>query len=133
MPVFNTTDVRLTRDTSAYDRHPYVTSDLNPGVAWLSRSVEFNPMTKYFYTNFTLPKKRLTEAEMLEINRLYRVIGKCEQELASLQPKAAEATEEVDDPEGGLVLKPIPKERYVWAGIAIAVVLGIYFMVRKAR
>jgi hypothetical protein len=41
-------------------------------------------MTKYFYEDRSLPKKKLTEAEMLEINRLYRVIGQCEQQLARL-------------------------------------------------
>jgi len=131
-PDFNTVDVRPTQETSSYSKAPYVTSDLNPGLAFVSNQLEFNPMTKYFYTNYSLPKKRLTEAEMVEINRLYRIIGKCEHELASLQPKAVEA-EEVDDPEGGLVLKPIPKERYILAGVAIAIVLGLYFLVRKAR
>jgi hypothetical protein len=27
----------------------------------------------------SVPKKKLTQAEMVEINRLYRIIGKCEQ------------------------------------------------------
>ena len=131
-PDFNSVDVRTTQDTGAYDNSPYVTSDLNPGLAFVGRQLEFNPMTKHFYTNRALPKKRLTEAEMVEINRLYRLIGKCEQELASLQQPSVEPAE-VDDPEGGLVLKPIPKERYILAGVALAIVLGIYFMVRKAR
>ena len=51
---------------------------------WDGRELEFNAMTKYFYVDRTLPKKRLTEAEMLEINRLYRVIGSTEQKLAQL-------------------------------------------------
>ena len=38
-------------------------------------------MTKYFYEDRSLPKKRLTEVEMLEINLLYRIIGKCEEQL----------------------------------------------------
>jgi hypothetical protein len=41
-------------------------------------------MTKYFYLDRTLPKKKLTEAEMLEINKLYRVIGQCVVELNML-------------------------------------------------
>jgi hypothetical protein len=49
---------------------------------FIGRELEFNPMTKYFHTDRTLPKKRLSEAEMLEINRLYRVIGRDEQALA---------------------------------------------------
>ncbi len=130
-PDFNTVDVRQTQ-TFPYEKQPYITSPLNPGVVFLGPQLEFNSMTKYFYTNYALPKKRLTEAEMVEINRLYRIIGRCEQELADLRRPALEP-EELEDPEGGLVLKPIPKERYLWAGIAIAVVLGIYFVVRKAR
>jgi hypothetical protein len=80
-PDFNHVDVRTTRETSNYEQNEYVTSDLNPGLVWRGRDLEFNPMTKYFYTNRTFPKKKLTEAEMLEINRLYRTIGKCESQL----------------------------------------------------
>ena len=86
-PDFNHVDVRASRETAEYDKSEYCTSDLNPGLAWRSRDLEFNAMTKYFYTNRTFPKKRLTEGEMLEINRLYRIIGKCEQQL-SPAPKA---------------------------------------------
>jgi hypothetical protein len=46
-------------------------------------------MTKYFYTNRTFPKKKLTEAEMVEINRLYRIIGKSEQQLYPAPKPAA--------------------------------------------
>ena len=41
-------------------------------------------MTKIFYQDRSLPKKRLTEEEMLEINRLYRIIGRCTDQLASM-------------------------------------------------
>ncbi len=74
-PDFARVDVRTTQQL-AYERHEYVTSDLNPGVMFRGRDLEFNPMTKYFYTDRSLPKKRLTEEEMLEINRLYRVIAR---------------------------------------------------------
>jgi hypothetical protein len=83
-PAFIAVDVRRTQDTS-YGQNEFVTSDLNPGLAWRGSEVEFNPMTKYFYTDRSLPKKRLTEDEMVEINRLYRIIGRCELELAALQ------------------------------------------------
>lgn len=83
-PDFNNVDVRRFQDTK-YGKSQYVTSDLNPGVVFLGQEVEFNPMTKYFYTDRSLPKKRLSEQEMLEINRLYRVIGRCEQKLIELQ------------------------------------------------
>jgi hypothetical protein len=124
--------VRQTQDTANYDRNPYSTSDLNPGLAWPSRSLEFNPMTKFFYTNYTVPKKRLTEAEMIEINGLYRIIGKCEAELLSLQPKET-GRDGVDDPDGGWSLQPIPMRRYLIAGGAIVVVLVLYFALRRSR
>jgi hypothetical protein len=83
-PDFNNVDVRATQETQ-YGQHEFVTSNLNAGLVWLGSQVEFNPMTKYFYTDYKVPKKKLTESEMLEINRLYRIIGRCEQELARLQ------------------------------------------------
>jgi hypothetical protein len=83
-PDFNNVDVRKTRETP-YDSHQYVTSDLNPGFVFIGSELEFNPMTKAFILDPTLPKKKLSEAEMVEINRLYRIIGRCEQELAHLQ------------------------------------------------
>jgi hypothetical protein len=83
-PNFNTVDVRTTRETP-YDQHQYVTSDLNPDIVFIGSELEFNPMTKYFYTDRSLPKKKLSEADMIEINRLYRIIGRCETQLAELQ------------------------------------------------
>jgi hypothetical protein len=85
-PNFNTVDVRTTRETP-YDGRQYVTSDLNPGIVFIGSQLEFNPMTKYFYTDRSLPKKKLSDAEMIEINRLYRIIGRCEKELAELPQK----------------------------------------------
>jgi hypothetical protein len=43
---------------------------------FIGRELEFNQMTKYFYADLTLPKKRLSDNEMIEINGLYRVIGR---------------------------------------------------------
>jgi hypothetical protein len=83
-PDFNNVDVRRTRETS-YDGKEWVTSDISPTVVYHGDELEFNSMTKYFYTDRSVPKKKLTEAEMLEINRLYRIIGHCEQELATLK------------------------------------------------
>jgi hypothetical protein len=84
-PDFNNVDVRKTQDTATYAKNQFVTSDLNPGLVWLGSQVEFNPATKYFYPDYSVPKRRLSEQEMLEINRLYRVIGRCERELAEMQ------------------------------------------------
>jgi hypothetical protein len=83
-PDFNTVDVRATQELT-YGKDKYVTSDLNPGVVFLGDELEFNPMTKYFYTDRSVPKKKLTEVEMLEINRLYRIIGHDEEQLARFQ------------------------------------------------
>ena len=63
-PDFQTVDIRTTQDNQ-FDRRPYVTSDLNPGVVFVGSEIEFNPMTKHFYVDRSLPKKKLTEAEMV--------------------------------------------------------------------
>jgi hypothetical protein len=83
-------DVRKTQETAPYDKDEYVTSDLNPGIVWLAKQLEFNSMTKYFYTNRNVPKKRLTDAEMQEINRLYRIIAKCQRALRPAEDLKAE-------------------------------------------
>jgi len=85
-PDFKTVDVRATQDLN-YGKNEFVTSDITPGLAWLGSQLEFNSMTKYFYTDYNVPKKKLTQEEMLEVNRLYRIIGRCEDELAKL-PKS---------------------------------------------
>jgi hypothetical protein len=84
-PDFENVDVRTTRDLSNYSKFPFVSSDLNPGIAFPGDQLEFNPSLKYFYTDKSLPKVKLSEDDMVEINRLYRVIGKCEADLARLQ------------------------------------------------
>ncbi|MEJ0013925.1 MAG: hypothetical protein WDM94_15220 [Bauldia sp.] len=74
-PDFDTVDVRKTQEFP-YAGYSYVSSDLNPTEMFVGRELEFNAMTKYFYRDRTVPKKRLSEAEMLEINNLYREIGR---------------------------------------------------------
>jgi hypothetical protein len=39
-----------------------------------------------------VPKKKLTEAEMLQINDLYRVIGRCNKQLDELQNPESQLT-----------------------------------------
>jgi hypothetical protein len=85
VPDFNNVDVRATQSFD-YDVHEYVASDQNPNIVFRGRELEFNLMTKYFFTDRSSPKKKLTEAEMLEINRLYRIIGSCQVKLAASQP-----------------------------------------------
>jgi hypothetical protein len=129
-PNFNTADVRTTQEL-LYAKNQYVTSDLNPGYVFLGSHLEFNSQTKYFYVDRSLPKKKLTEAEMLEINRLYRIIGKCEREIDELQfPPPQDEYEEV---EGEWVVQPVPKENYIKAAIGVAIVLGLYVVYLVVR
>jgi len=71
-PDFDTVDIRATREL-IYDG--YVTSDVTPTEMFDGDELEFNSMTKYFYMDRNLPKKRLSNSEMVEINGLYRVLG----------------------------------------------------------
>ena len=87
-PDFDKVNVRIYQETN-YAKYDYVSSDLNPGIVFRGADLEFNSMTKYFYTNRNLPKKKLTGPEMEEINRLYRIIGRCEHQLSP--PAAADA------------------------------------------
>jgi len=132
-PNFTTVDVRATQETP-WAQKPYVTSDLNPGFVFVGSQLEFNSMTKYFYTDRSVPKKKLTEAEMLEINRLYRIIGKCEKRLAPVQPSTEEAVEsETTEAEPARKYEPVPKGNYVKAAIGVSLVLIVYFAYRKFR
>jgi len=134
-PNFNTVDVRATQETRYADT-PYVTSDLNPGYVFIGSHLEFNSMTKYFYTDRTVPKKKLTEAEMLEINRLYRTIGECEKKLLRLNPPPEVAAEESQDGETTEPVRkyePVPKGNYIKAAIGVSLVLIVYFVYRKFR
>jgi hypothetical protein len=83
-PGYDHVDIRQTQDLK-YGNDQYVTSDLNPGEVFLGADVEFNSMTKFFYTDRSVPKKKLTEDEMMRINALYRVIGQCDAELDDLK------------------------------------------------
>jgi hypothetical protein len=128
-PNFLSVDVRASQKFP-YDRWEYVTSDLNPGVMFRGHDLEFNPMTKYFYTDYSLPKKRLSPDEMTEINRLYRVIGKREQEIARvraglpLEPVAPAA-------DSAPVRKATPF--YVAAGVTVLMLAIVLYRVRAAR
>src|SRR5713101_2644876 len=89
--------------------------------------LEFNAMTKHFYTDRSLPKKRLSEDDMVEINRLYRIIGMREQELAQLHagpsPTAAAET-------SGSTAQRGPIALYVVAGALLAI-LAIVIVARR--
>jgi hypothetical protein len=117
-PDYDTVDVRKTQDTSNYATNKYITSDMNPGVVFRGDEVEFNSMTKYFYTDRSVPKKKLTEAEMLEINRLYRIIGQCE---TKLDPQKAH--EQKMEAVAGFLLKNRAMFIGVTAGLLVLLVI----------
>ena len=133
-PDFNTVDVRKTQELT-YATQPYVTSDVTPGLVFLGRDLEFNSMTKLFYVDRSRPKHKLGEAEMLEINRLYRIIGHCQTELARLAPPEPDAaTSSPDDTKAesaastGLLasIQRIPREkRALYGGIAIGALIVV--------
>jgi hypothetical protein len=83
-PDFNSVDIRNTQE-APYDRNDYISTAQHPDLAWVGRECEFNAMTKYFYVDRTVPKKKLTEEEMLDVNRLYRAIGRSEALLTELR------------------------------------------------
>jgi hypothetical protein len=70
-----------------YSKYEYVASSLHPDIAFLASDLEFNEMTKHFYTDLSVPKKRLTRSEMAEINHLYRVIARCQADLGPTAPE----------------------------------------------
>lgn len=102
-PDFANVDIRATQDL-LYSRYPYVASDLNPYEVFIGSDLEFNSATKYFYTDRTVPKKRLTEDEMLEINQLYRTIAQSTQRLEQLKGRGGFAFMHISAFAGGLIL-----------------------------
>ena len=106
------------------------------------RDLEFNSNTKLFYTNRSAPKKKITEAEMVEINSLYRVIGHCLGEIAKLQspPATATAKAALDDTndiapgQAFVAIRNIPREkRILYGGIAIGVLIVLVVGLRLVR
>jgi hypothetical protein len=85
--------------------------------------LEFNAQTKYFYTDRSLPKKKLTEAEMEEINQLYRIIGHCNDQLYDL---------EHPDPPLTKIQKWITAHKPAVA-TAVGILLVILVIIRKRR
>lgn len=93
-PDFNRVDVRQSQQL-VYTS-PWVSSDVTPNMMFRGSDLEFNAMTKLFYTNRDLPKIKLTEADMLQINSLYRIIGHCQSEIDRLQNPPEAQTEAAD-------------------------------------
>jgi hypothetical protein len=139
-PDFNSVDVRQTQEFP-YTKYEYITSDLNPGIMFLCRDLEFNSMTKYFYTNRSLPKHKLSEGEMLKINDLYRIIGHCQSELNKLQnpitPETASASDnQSDEKPTGVVgtIQSIPKQtRILYGSVGIGVLIVLVVIMRLVK
>ena len=130
-PEFSTVDVRASQETP-YDKYEYVSSDLNTGLAFIGRQLEFNANTKYFYKNRSVPKKKLTEAEMVEINRLYRIIGKCEQEIGRIKNPQSVASGGTENTEASAAPAKATRLLNPYAGGAVlAVALLILFLMRR--
>jgi hypothetical protein len=139
-PNFLSVDVRATQQFP-YDKFEYVTSEQNPGLMFRGRDLEFNGMTKYFYTDRSTPKKRLDPPEMAEINRLYRVIGSCEQELARLrgEPDPAGNGSPVRRPAVAVAplapppAEPMPTGIYLAAGSLLVMLTILLYRLRRSR
>jgi hypothetical protein len=141
-PDFDHVDVRQSQDTS-FEKHTYITSDVTPNLVFLGKDCEFNLMTKLFYTNRNLPKHRLSEAEMVEINRLYRIIGRCLGEIDRRQTPAyvEKAVTNTESEAGEIIpgqsfeaIRKIPREtRLLYAGIGIGALLLLVIVLRLVR
>jgi hypothetical protein len=115
-PDFASVDIRATQEL-IYSKYEYVSSDLNPDEAFIGSELEFNSMTKYFYTDRTLPKRRLNEDEMLEINGLYRTIAQCTQQIEQLKGRGSPAFMHVSEFSGGAIL------------VIIGLVIGVLYLI----
>jgi len=139
-PDFNTVDVRQSQELTYTS--PWVSSDITPTLMFRGSDLEFNAMTKLFYTNRSLPKKKLTEAEMLQINTLYRTIGHCQGEIAQLQnPPSADTAADAQSGTNDSVpaqaiaaIGSIPRQtRILYGGIGIGILLVLAVALRLLR
>ncbi|HTY88909.1 MAG TPA: hypothetical protein VMB80_15705 [Candidatus Acidoferrum sp.] len=129
-PDFANVDVRKNQE-KIYDQYDFVTSSLNPGIMFRGRDLEFNHDTKYFYLDYSLPKKKLTEAEMLEINRLYRIIARCEHQLQQLRPPPETKPPEPTAGEKMLDRYPMLASTSGRVMLGTVVMLGVVFLIGK--
>jgi hypothetical protein len=146
-PDFNHVDVRQSQQF-VYTA-PWVSSDVTPNMMFRGSDLEFNAMTKLFYTNRDLPKKKLTGAEMVQINSLYRTIGHCQSEIDRLQnPAGAETdtaaadtqsdttTNDAAPPPAIAAIERIPQQtriRYGSIGIGTLLLLVIGFRLLRKK
>jgi hypothetical protein len=83
-PDFLNVDIRPTQENTNYAPYDYITSNFHKGIAYPADQVAFNSNTKLLYLDRTTPKKKLTEAEMLQVNALFHIMGKCAAMMQSL-------------------------------------------------
>jgi hypothetical protein len=124
-PDFATVDVRKSQ-TFPYDKWEYVTSDVTADLMFRSSDLEFNSMTKYFYVDRSRPKKRLTEEEMLEVNRLYRIMGRNDAPVPSHQAAAVQRP-----PADALPTAPLRVVLAAVLGVIVAVGAILYSLRRR--
>lgn len=84
-PDYATADVRTSQQKN-YDGRGYLATGSNPGLAYFGDELEFNPVLNYFYVDRSVPKRKLTSAEMDQINGLFREIADCDKRLKSSRP-----------------------------------------------
>ena len=99
-------------------------------------------MTKLFYTNRDFPKKKLSEAEMLQINSLYRTIGHCQSQIEQLQnPPGTETSADTESdtnasapPPAIAAIERVPQQtRILYGSIAIGTLLVLVLGLRLIR
>jgi hypothetical protein len=129
VPDFGTVDVRQTQ-TFDYGAHEWVSSDVNPTQMWRGEDLEFNSMTKYFYTDRNLPKRRLTEAEMLEINRLCRIVAESPPEPPTVRSTPPPPTRIVNPP---VERAPGVPTTAIGSAVAVLLLLVALWLVRRGR
>ena len=87
-PDFAHADLYSTRELWAGD---FVCMETAQNVYYRSADCEFNPQTKFFFTARNVPKKKLTDGEIAEIVRLYRIIASDQRLVAALPQRLHDA------------------------------------------
>ena len=107
-PDYTNADVRATQQKN-YDGKGYLATEANPGVVYFGDELEFNPVLNYYYVDRTFPKKKLTPAEMEQINALFREIAECDSQLKSPRPSSDTAPAAAPEPQAAP--RPARRER----------------------
>ena len=87
-PDYAHADLLSTREVYRGD---FIYMDTAPGIYYRAGDCEFNPQTKFFLTNRDVPTKKLTDAEIAEVVRLYRTIATDEELMSTLPQRLHDA------------------------------------------